>query len=178
MFAKCGAAVIDTDLIAHQLTAQDGVAIKLISKEFGEEFIDIHGAMNRVKMRKHIFSDPKAKHRLEEILHPLIKLEVTATAENRDGLYLIFVVPLLFESKIWEKELGRILVVDCEEHIQLKRVMQRNSFSEEQVSTIMATQISRKKRLQAADDIIFNYGKLIQTLRQVERVHALYKKLS
>jgi dephospho-CoA kinase len=160
------------------LTGKNGAAIKFIAREFGEEFIDFQGAMNRIKMREYIFSDPKARYRLEKILHPLIEFEAITASEKKNGPYLIFVIPLLFESRNWKKELKRVLVVDCEEHVQIQRVMKRNLFSKAQVSAIMATQISRKKRLQEADDTIFNCGKLIQTSHQVKRMHALYEKLS
>lgn len=178
MFAELGAAVIDTDVIAHQLTAANGIAIAPIASEFGSAFIDASGAMDRAKMRAHIFSDASAKQRLESILHPLIRAETASAAERAEGLYLIFVVPLLIESDNWRKRVKRILVVDCDEQIQLRRVMQRNALSQSQIQAIMATQAPRQQRLQAADDVIVNDSEPAALLPQVTRLHALYEAFS
>ena len=113
MFAARGAAVVDTDQIAHQLTAPDGVAIPLIRTQFGDDFITDTGAMDRSKMREQVFSDPQAKKRLEAILHPLIRIETERAAAQAKGAYLIFAVPLLVESASWKNRTTRILVVDC-----------------------------------------------------------------
>ncbi|MEM4988655.1 dephospho-CoA kinase [Collimonas sp. H4R21] len=178
MFAARGAAVIDTDVIAHRLTAADGAAIAPITAEFGSAFIDAGGAMDRAKMRAHVFSDPLAKRRLEAILHPLIRAETARAAENAEGSYLIFVVPLLVESGNWRERVQRILVVDCDEQVQLERVMRRNAMTLSQVQAIMATQASRQQRLQAADDVIVNDSGPAALLPQVTCLHASYQALS
>jgi len=178
MFAAHGAAVIDTDVIAHQLTAADGAAIAPITAEFGSTFIDAGGAMDRAKMRAHVFSDPLAKRRLEAILHPLIRAETARAAESAEGPYLIFVVPLLVESGNWRERVQRILVVDCDEQVQLERVMRRNAMTLSQVQAIMATQASRQQLLQAADDVIVNDSGPASLLPQVTRLHASYQALS
>jgi dephospho-CoA kinase len=175
MFVERGAAVIDTDRIAHQLTAAGGIAIAPIRAQFGDDFINADGAMDRTRMRAHVFSDAAAKQQLEAILHPLIRTETAKAGENAAGLYLIFAVPLLIESGNWKQRVGRILVVDCDEQVQLQRVMQRNALDESQVRAIMATQASRQQRLQAADDVIVNNGERAALLPQVERLHALYE---
>ena len=178
MFAELGAAVIDTDVIARQLTAPGGIAIAAIRARFGDDFIDASGAMDRARMRAHVFSDPAAKQQLEAILHPLIRTETDHAGERAAGSYLIFAVPLLVESGSWKRRVGRILVIDCDEQVQLRRVMQRNALTEPQVRAIMATQASRQQRLQAADDVIVNDAGLTALLPQVERLHALYEAFS
>ena len=178
MFADRGAAVIDTDVIAHQLTAANGIAIAPIVAEFGSAFIDASGAMDRAKMRAHVFSDASAKQRLESILHPLIRAETASAAEHAEGTYVIFVVPLLIESGNWTQRVKRILVVDCDEQVQLHRVMQRNALNQSQVQAIMATQATRQQRLQAADDVIINNSDPAALLPQVARLHALYEAMS
>lgn len=178
MFAERGAAVIDTDVIARQLTAPGGIAIAPIRARFGDDFIDTSGAMDRARMRAHVFSDPAAKQQLEAILHPLIRTETDYAGERATGSYLIFAVPLLIESGSWKQRVGRILVIDCDEQVQLRRVMQRNALTEPQVRAIMATQATRQQRLQAADDVIVNNGDLQALLPQVERLHALYEAFS
>jgi dephospho-CoA kinase len=178
MFAALGAAVIDTDLIAHQLTAPEGVALPEIRAGFGDAFITEQGAMDRAKMRACIFSDPAAKARLESILHPLIRIETERAAAHAEGAYLMFVVPLLVESGTWKQRVSRVLVVDCDEQTQIRRVTTRNGLPEPQVRAIMATQASRQQRLAAADDVIDNDGDIVTLPPQVERLHASYAALA
>lgn len=178
LFAAEGAAVIDTDLIAHQLTASDGAAIDQIRMLFGHQFILPDGAMDRRRMREAIFADDSAKKRLEAILHPLIRSETDHAATRAQGLYLLFVVPLLMESGIWQQRVSRVLAVDCSEEVQIQRVMQRSSLSEQEVRAIMETQAPRAVRLAAADDIINNDGALEALLPQVKQLHQLYVSLA
>ncbi|HWT71956.1 MAG TPA: dephospho-CoA kinase, partial [Oxalicibacterium sp.] len=175
LFAAEGAAIVDTDLIAHQLTTANGPAIPHIRKIFGDTFITPDEAMDRAKMRAAVFADPASKAKLEAILHPLIRSETERAAANAQGSYLMFVVPLLVESGVWKNRVSRVLVVDCPEDVQIQRVMQRNGFSEEQVRAIMATQAPRALRLAAADDVILNHG-IDETMlqMQVATLHSQY----
>ena len=178
LFAARGAAIIDTDLIAHQLTAPGGAAVPDIRAQFGHEFLKEDGAMNRAKMREHVFAEPSAKARLEAILHPLIRSESERAAREAQGLYLVFVIPLLVESGSWRQRVSQVLVVDCSEETQVKRVMSRSGLSEAQVKAIMAAQASRQERLGAADDVIDNDGDASALATQVDRLHALYASLA
>ncbi|WP_035625836.1 dephospho-CoA kinase [Herminiimonas sp. CN] len=178
LFAARGAAVVDTDLIAHRLCAPDGAAIGAIRDQFGAAFIDADGAMNRAAMRDRVFSDPAAKQRLEAILHPLIRAETERAAQQAQGDYLMLVVPLLVESGDWARRVTRVLVIDCPESLQIQRVIQRNNLSEAQVRAIMASQATRAARLAAADDVILNDADAGALLPQVERLHALYLSLA
>ncbi|WP_136413187.1 dephospho-CoA kinase [Herbaspirillum sp. ST 5-3] len=173
-----GAAVIDTDLLAHQLTAPDGLAIPEIRAQFGEAFLTADGAMDRTKMREYVFAEPTAKARLEAILHPLIRIETERAAAQAQGTYLVFVVPLLVESGSWRQRVSRVLVVDCAEQTQVRRVMSRSGLSEQQVRAIMAAQVSRQQRLAAADDVIDNDGDAVALVPQVDRLHASYVSLA
>jgi dephospho-CoA kinase len=178
MFAVRGAAIIDTDHIAHQLTAPGGIAIPAIRAQFGEAFLMADGAMNRVKMRETVFADPVAKRQLEFILHPLIRSETDRAAAQARGVYLMFVVPLLVESGTWKQRTSRVLVVDSREQLQVERVMSRSGLTEVQVRAIMATQASRETRLAAANDVIVNDGEAAALVPQIERLHALYSSLA
>jgi dephospho-CoA kinase len=178
LFAARGAAVIDTDRIAHQLTAPGGRAIPAIRQEFGAGFIASTGALDRALMRETVFADPNAKRRLEGILHPMIREECERLALQAQGDYLLFVVPLLIESPNWQRRVSRILVVDCPEEQQVIRVMDRNGLSEAEVRAIMATQASRAQRLAAANDVIVNDGDRSDVAPQVDKLHALYRSLS
>lgn len=178
MFAARGASIIDTDLIAHQLTALDGPAIPAIRSQFGESFLTPEGAMDRARMRAYVFAEPSAKARLEAILHPLIRIETERAASAATGEYLMFAVPLLVESGSWRQRVTRVLVVDCAEETQVRRVMMRSGLAEAQVRAIMAAQATRQQRLAAADDVIDNDGDALALVPQVDRLHAQYLALS
>jgi dephospho-CoA kinase len=178
MFAARGASIIDTDLIAHRMTAPDGPAIAAIRAQFGAPFIAADGAMDRARMRAHVFEEPGARARLEAILHPLIRAETERQAAQADGAYLIFVVPLLVESGGWRQRVSRVLVVDCPEDEQRRRVILRSGLPASQVEAIMQAQSSRAQRLAAADDVISNAGDALDLVPQVDRLHALYLDMS
>lgn len=174
LFGERGASIIDTDLIAHALTVPGGAAIEAIRQTFGDTFIAADGAMDRARMRTHVFADPTARQQLEAILHPLIRAETARAAATATGSYLIFVVPLLVESHQWVGRTSRILVVDCSEEIQIKRVMQRNGMAQTQVEAIMQAQASRTERLAVADDVIENNLDNSHLIPQIEQLHQAY----
>ncbi|BDT57769.1 dephospho-CoA kinase [Massilia varians] len=174
MFAALGAAVIDTDQIAHALTAPHGAAMPALIAEFGPEFATPEGALDRAKMRALVFSDATARARLEAILHPRIRDATAAAASIATGDYVIFVVPLLIESGTWRERVSRVLAIDCPEELQVARVMARSGITEAQVRAIMAAQVSREQRRAAADDIILNDDGLDALRPQVEILHAMY----
>ncbi|WP_332848404.1 dephospho-CoA kinase [Massilia sp. S19_KUP03_FR1] len=178
LFAARGAALIDTDVIAHQLTAPGGAAMAALLQAFGPDYATPDGAMDRARMRELVFTDPGARTRLEAILHPMIRAATATAALAATGPYLIYVVPLLVESGNWRGRVQRILAIDCRESTQIARVMARNGLPEAQVQAIMAAQASRQQRLDAADDVIDNDAGLDALLPQVERLHQFYLALA
>jgi dephospho-CoA kinase len=172
-FAKLGASVVDTDVIARELTENDGAALAGIRKSFGSAFIGPDGSMDRNKMREHVFADPAAKRSLEALLHPMIREESARRIARASGPYVVHVVPLLVESLDYRERVDRVLVVDCPEETQVARVRARSGLSEDEVRRIMHGQISRAERLAAADDVIDNGGTR-EALRN--RVAALHQK--
>ena len=177
MFAERGASIVDTDLIAHSLTAPGGSAMPAIVAEFGPEFADATGALDRARMRQLVFADAGAKARLEAILHPRIRDGALAAAAAATGSYVIYAVPLLVESGTWRSRVQRVLVIDCREEVQISRVMARNNLPESQVLAIMAAQASRAQRLAAADDVIENNDGIAALTPQIDQLHALYMKI-
>ena len=178
LFAARGASVVDTDLIAHALTGPGGAAMPALLAEFGPACADARGALDRARMRALVFSDPAAKARLEAVLHPRIRAATLAAADQADGSYVIFAVPLLVESGGWRERVDRVLLIDCPESLQIARVVARNGLPEAQVKAIMATQASRPARLAAADDVIVNDGELAALEPQIERLHRQYLAFS
>lgn len=151
-----GAAVVDTDVIAHELTQPGGAAIDAIAQYFGPEFIDETGAMCRAQMRELVFTDPSQREHLQNILHPLIRALTFKQVAQAQGPYVLVVVPLLVESGAWAEQLDAVCVVDCDEATQIERVQQRNQLTAVQIRRIMAAQATREQRLAAADYIIVN----------------------
>jgi dephospho-CoA kinase len=177
-FAALGAGIVDTDAIAHALTAAGGAAMPALIATFGPGCASADGAMDRARMRARVFGDPDDKARLEAILHPMIQAETLAQAQASTAPYVLIVVPLLVESGHWKQRVARVLVVDCEESTQVARVMARNNMPEKQVKAIMATQATRAERLAAADDVIQNDGDLETLTPQIARLHDLYSAFS
>jgi dephospho-CoA kinase len=179
LFAVRGVPIVDTDLIAHRITAPHGVAMPQIEAEFGPSFVSADGSMDRARMRALVFGDDAARKRLETITHPLIRSETDRETRAARGPYVIVVVPLLVESGSWKTRVERVLVVDCSVDTQVERVMQRNGFTRDQVLAIIARQATRDARLAAADDVIVNDGASIDTLtHEVDALHHSYLELA
>ena len=158
-FAALGALVVDTDAVAHALTAPGGAAIAAIAAAFGPDLIAADGAMDRAKMRALVFEHPEQRLRLEAILHPMIGDATRAQASRADaGQAIVFDVPLLTESGTWRARVDRVLVVDCAEATQVARVISRSGWSAEAVQRIIAQQASRVQRRAIADAVIVNEG--------------------
>lgn len=178
LFAARGAEVVDTDQIAHRLTAPGGAAMEAIREAFGAGVVAADGALNRPAMRALAFEDPEARKRLEAILHPMIRAESDRLCHAARAPYVMLVVPLLIESGTYRQRVRRLCVVDCPEAVQIARVMQRSGLEESQVRAIMAAQASRAERLAAADDVVDNGGTPAQLVEQVERLHGVYLRLT
>lgn len=156
MLADCGAAVIDSDAIARQVTAPGGAAMDSLARQFGVRFISPEGGLNRDAMRELVFADAGAKKQLEAIVHPLVGEETARQAAQAASACIVFDVPLLVESGRWRQRVDQVLVVDCSEATQVSRVMARNGWTREAVERVMAGQASRDQRLAAADICIYN----------------------
>ena len=177
-FRELGIEIIDTDQIAHELTRSAGKAISPIRIAFGDCFILDDGSLDRSAMRRLVFSDETARHRLESILHPLIYQETLQRLPLIQSEYGIVVVPLLLEIDGYLKLVDRVLVIDCPEPLQISRTMLRSKLSEQEVRDVMAVQYSRDERLAQADDVIVNDSGEQHLQRQVEELHRKYLMLA
>ena len=170
-----GATLVDTDAIARALTAPGGAAMPALRAEFGDAIADAAGALDRARMRERVFADAGAKGRLEAILHPMIGAEAQAQAEAACGPVVVFDVPLLTESSHWRARCDRILVVDCCEDTQVRRVVARSGWTEAQVRGVIAQQASRERRRAIADAVIHNDGIALDALaREVATLWACW----
>ncbi|WP_310626916.1 dephospho-CoA kinase [Limnohabitans sp.] len=167
LLVKCGCALVDADAIARHVTAASGTAMTAIAANFGADFVLPNGALDRDRMRAHVFNHPSAKQRLEAIIHPLVAIETERQAQaavEAGHWTIVFDVPLLVESDRWRTQVDRVLVVDCLVETQIQRVMARNNFLEETVKNIIAAQARRAQRLAAADWVIYNDKLSLQAL--------------
>jgi dephospho-CoA kinase len=178
LFEQRGAAIVDADALAHELTASGGAAIDAIRAAFGAAAIRADGAMDRTWMRQLAFTEPDARHRLERILHPRIRALLDARLAAAHSQVALSVIPLLVESGDWRGRFDRVLVVDCPEQTQIARVMTRSGLARDDVLAIMRRQASRQQRLAAADDVIYNDGAPDELDAHVARLDAAYRALA
>jgi dephospho-CoA kinase len=172
--AELGATVIDSDQIAHDITAPHGAAIAPIQARFGPQLLAADGSLDRPKMRHLAFNDPGALQSLEAITHPLIHTETLRQARlayQKGALYLVFMVPLLVESGYWSEVIDHLVVVDCPPELQIARVMQRSNLDRSEIEQIMRKQALREDRLAVADTILLNDGSLDKLIPQIDALH-------
>ncbi len=177
-FVSHGVPVIDTDVIAHDLTTPGGEALVQIRAVFGDAVMRADGTLDRAALRRRVFADSAARHQLEAILHPRIRQAVERAIAALNAPYALIVIPLLVETGGYRDLLDRVLVIDCPEALQIARVMARSGLARDEVMAILAAQAGRAERLAAADDIIVNTGSP-ETLRaEVAALHLSYQALS
>ncbi len=177
-FAALGMPVIDTDVIARELTAQDGAALDAIRAAFGESVMQADGTLDRAALRRHVFTDAAARYQLEAILHPLIRQHVEQTLAQLTAHYALLVIPLLVETGAYRDVLTRILVVDCPEETRIARVMARSGLARDEVMAILAAQATRAERLAVADDVILNTASPEDLRAAVASLHQRYLALA
>jgi dephospho-CoA kinase len=169
-----GATIVDTDEIARELTGPSGASMAELRTAFGDRFVTAEGALDRAAMRALAFEDPASRSRLEAILHPAIRARSDELLARATGPYAVTVVPLLFETGGYRRRAARTLVVDCPEALQVSRVAARSGLAPAEVKSVMDAQWPRWRRLQMADDVIWNGGEEAALAPQCERLHTLY----
>jgi dephospho-CoA kinase len=177
MLSDRGAALVDADLIAHQLTSAGGAAVEALRDAFGAEAIASDGSLDRAYMRARVFSDAALRAQLESLLHPMIRAamrERAAKLAAEGAPYVVFVVPLLVETGNWGSYVDRVLLIDCSEATQLTRLRARAGIDEMTARKIIAVQATRQERLAVADDVLLNEAPLDQIGHKVERLHRTY----
>jgi len=177
LFAKLGATIIDTDVIAREVVMPGQPALTEIHEEFGDSIMDSDGTLDRAALRTLVFADDSARRRLEAILHPRIQRATLRQTQQAGGAYQLIVVPLLAESPL-KSYVDRVLAVDCAENTQIRRLLERDAGTEEQARRVLAAQSSREERLAIADDVISNDGDLADTSAQVAALHEIYLSLA
>ncbi|MDI1310239.1 MAG: dephospho-CoA kinase [Methylotenera sp.] len=174
-FAALGVPIVDADVIAHELTAAGQPILTEIGHIFGSDTLNIDGSLDRAELREHVFNNPAERLKLEALIHPAIhKQALKQLADNELRLhpaYQILVIPLLFENNRYSGVADKILVIDCDESIQIQRAMARSNISESNVKDMIKAQVARNVRLDSADEIIVNDGTLAELQEKVIRIH-------
>ena len=172
-FQQLGIEVVDADEVARTIVQPNQPTLTKIVDTFGKQILLESGQLDRAKLRALIFSDDQQKQKLNNIMFPAIRVELVAQLSNAQSAYVILSAPLLFENGL-EQYTDRVLVVDVPETTQIKRASHRDTVSEQQIKSIIKSQISRKDRLNNADDVIDNQGTVENLHEQVKVMHQKY----
>ncbi|HEV7138705.1 MAG TPA: dephospho-CoA kinase [Steroidobacteraceae bacterium] len=176
-FAALGVPIIDTDQVAREVVEPGQPPLERLVERFGRTILTPDGHLDRPKLREIVFSDPKARADLEALTHPAIGTAVEAWSAAAGGPYQVLIIPLLVEKNLGS-QLDRVLVVDCDEELQIRRLQARDGSTVEQARAILNAQTSRTARLKCAHDVIQNEGDLSAVRDQVSALHARYLELA
>jgi dephospho-CoA kinase len=176
-FGALGVPIIDTDQLARDVVEPGQPPLERLVERFGPSILTPDGHLDRPVLRTIAFSDPKARADLEALLHPAIGAAAEARSAEAGGIYQILVIPLLVEKSLGP-QLDRVLVVDCEEELQIRRLQARDGSTLEQAHAILNVQTSRTARLKAAHDVIKNDGDMSAVRDQVATLHTRYLELA
>lgn len=182
LFQNLGVPVIDTDVIARELVDNDPDVLKQVADTFGHEIIKRDGCLDRKKLAQTVFHHKENKQKLEEILHPRIRLQVQhrileLASDTTPPLYAIISIPLLIETN-FRDHIDRILVVMADEQARIERVRQRDDRDVDEIEAIISHQVSDEQRQNQADDIITNNGNLEELEYKVKQLHKTYIQLA
>lgn len=169
--------IVDADIVAREVVALGSDGLKQITEHFGESILLEDGTLNRSRLRELIFSDPKEKQWLNDLLHPMIRDKIDSDLSKITSPYGLLIAPLLVENQM-QGMADRVLIVDVPAEVQIERTMSRDNVSREQVASILKSQASREQRLAVADDVIKNHTKNQELLPQITDLHQKYLAIS
>ena len=172
-----GFKIIDLDQITHKVLKSGESGHQKISENFGRKYFDNEGNILRDKLKEDIFSSNDLKKRIELIVHPIIFDECKSELNNLiEEKYVVIVIPLLFETKNYLKLISQSLLIDCDEKLQLKRVIERDDISEAFARRIVTNQMSRKDKIKLADKVILNNSNFDNLRDQLENYYKVLLK--
>lgn len=173
LFSELGVDIVDADVAARQVVEQGTHALNLIESHFGPSVISDNGQLDRKALRHIVFNHPEQRRWLDSLLHPLIREKMISDVSEARSTYCILVAPLLIENGL-TKLVNQVLVVDADETTQQQRAALRDGTTPEDIAKIMKNQLSRKHRLNAADQVIVNDGNKLELREKVLQLHQLY----
>jgi dephospho-CoA kinase len=177
-FAELGVPVIDADLAARNVVEPGKPGLDQVVQRFGAGVLHADGLLDRRALRDLIFKDASLRQALDAILHPLIRAEMEREAAQAKAPYVVMAIPLLVEGGNAGKRVDRVLVVDADETLQMRRLQARDGSSPEQARAILSSQASRAARLDQADDVLLNSGTVAELRQAVDRLHEQYLQLA
>jgi dephospho-CoA kinase len=175
-FKDIGIDIIDADYVAKNVLIKNSAGYKLFIHKFGNKFLDKKNEIDRSLLRSEVFSKPDKKIELEKIIHPLVSEEILSFINNSRSPYCVVMVPLIFETNS-SSNYDRVLVIDCNEEVQISRASLRDNQTVKEIKKIIANQASRKERLSIAHDVILNNSSLENLKKQVINKHNYYMEL-
>ena len=169
-FQDLGITIVDADLASRIVVQKGKPSLKKIAEHFGNDILNENSELDRAKLREIIFNSDEEKNWLESLLHPAIANQIQDELKASSSPYTILVSPLLLETN--QKEYcNKVLVVDVPVELQVERTLKRDQVPEDQVKSIIKAQISRKNRLEFADEVIINDGSLEELHSTVMKFH-------
>ena len=175
-FKDIGIDIIDADYVAKNVLIKNSAGYKLFIHKFGNKFLDKKNEIDRSLLRSEVFSKPDKKIELEKIIHPLVSEEILSFINNSRSPYCMVMVPLIFETNS-SSNYDRVLVIDCNEEVQISRASLRDNQTVKEIKKINANQALRKERLSIAHDVILNNSSLENLKKQVINKHNYYMEL-
>ena len=170
LFQDLGITIVDADLASRVVVEKGRGELNKIAEHFGEDILTSNGELDRAKLREVIFKSEEEKSWLESLLHPAIASQIQKELDSSSSPYTILVSPLLLETD-QKNFCSTVLVVDVPVETQIERTSQRDNVSEEQIKSIIASQIDRDSRLEQADEVILNDGSIQSLESKVQELH-------
>lgn len=168
MLARRGAVIIDSDTLAREVVEPGTRGLEAIVERFGTTVLTPDGALDRAKLGQIVFDDPVARADLNAIVHPAVRARAAELQLRAPpGAVVVQVIPLLVETGQAD-DFDLVVVVDADEAVQLRRLMQRNGYTPSQARARLKAQASRAERLEAADLVIDNSAGLPELEAQVD----------
>lgn len=164
-----GIPVIDADLIAREVMEPDGLAYQDVKAAFPEAFEE--GILIRAKLGEIIFHDSEKRNLLNELMHPKIRQQMLARAdelEQQEESLVVFDIPLLLEGD-WKQLVDQVVVVYCNASLQLDRLMKRNQMSREEAQSRVQSQLDIEQKRLLADYVLVNEGTVEALYRQIDQ---------
>ena len=146
LFQDLGITIVDADLASRVVVEKGREELNKISDHFGQDILTKEGELDRAKLREIIFNSEEEKLWLESLLHPAIAAQIKMELDSSKSLYTVLVSPLLLETE-QKNFCTKVLVVDVPVEMQIQRTSERDNVSEEQIKSIIASQIDRDSRL-------------------------------
>lgn len=176
LFKAHGIDVIQADVIANKALDKGTQGYMNFVKIFGDEYLRKDLSINKTYLRQKIFANLSLKKTVENIIHPIVGQNISILISLSKSPYQIIEVPLIYETGS-QDNYDRILVVDCDESLQVKRASSRDSVNQASIKNILLNQASRHERLSIADDVIINNADIEQLEIEVNKLHEFYLNL-